>query len=45
MGQCMAMGQAAGVTARIGVQNNKDIADIKVVDIQTELRKLGAVLE
>ncbi len=45
MGQCMAMGQAAGVTARIGVQNNKDIADIKVVDIQAELRKLGAVLE
>ncbi len=45
MGQCMAMGQAAGVSAYMSSQHQSEPADVPVADIQTQLRQLGAVLE
>ena len=45
MGQCMAMGQAAGVCACLSSQNQLEPADVPVSDIQSQLRQLGAVLE
>jgi glycine/D-amino acid oxidase-like deaminating enzyme len=44
MGQCMAMGQAAAVAARLAVQNQVIPTDISISDLQTHLRKIGAVL-
>lgn len=45
MGQCMAMGQAAGAAAAMSVQRKKSLREISPVALQDVLRKLGAVLE
>jgi hypothetical protein len=45
MGQCMAMGQAAGAAASISVVNKQTPHTIVLHDLQTQLKKLGAVLE
>ena len=45
MGQCMAMGQAAGAAASISVENKQTPHTIVINDLQTQLKKLGAILE
>ncbi|MHB8135920.1 MAG: FAD-dependent oxidoreductase [Anaerolineaceae bacterium] len=45
MGQCMAMGQAAGVTAALTIQKKKSIHELSIFEIQSNLRTLGAILE
>ncbi|MAT43346.1 MAG: FAD-dependent oxidoreductase [Anaerolineaceae bacterium] len=45
MGQCMAMGQAAGAAASISVVNKQTPHTIVINDLQTQLKKLGAILE
>jgi hypothetical protein len=44
MGQCMAMGQAAGAAAVLATTNGKTPREIKVSDLQDSLRKLGAII-
>ena len=44
MGQCMAMGQAAGINAAIATTAKKTIREVKIEDIQNSLIKSGAVL-
>ncbi|MCA1900169.1 MAG: FAD-dependent oxidoreductase [Chloroflexi bacterium] len=44
MGQCMAMGQAAGAAAALAIANGKPPREIKISNLQDTLRKLGAVL-
>lgn len=45
MGQCMAMGQAAGVAASTSILNKQSPHTVDINDIQTQLKELGAVLE
>ena len=45
MGQCMAMGQAAGAAASISVLNKQTPHTIVINNLQTQLKKLGAILE
>jgi len=45
MGQCMAMGQAAGVTAALTIHKKKPINELSIFEIQSSLRSLGAILE
>ena len=45
MGQCMAMGQAAGVAAAQAIRMKKTVQELSVSEIQTTLRALGAILE
>jgi len=45
MGQCMAMGQAAGVAAKICVHNNKTTHTISSRDIKNDIRSIGGILE
>ena len=44
MGQCMAMGQAAGINAALASVAKKSIREIPIEDIQNSLIKSGAVL-
>jgi len=44
MGQCMAMGQAAGAAAVLATANGKTPREIKVSDLQDSLHKLGAII-
>ncbi len=44
MGQCMAMGQAAGINAALASATKKSIREIPIEDIQNSLIKSGAVL-
>ncbi|MFM8329645.1 MAG: FAD-dependent oxidoreductase, partial [Actinomycetales bacterium] len=44
MGQCMAMGQAAGINAAIATTKKKTIREVPIDDIQDSLIKSGAVL-
>lgn len=44
MGQCMAMGQAAGVAAALTVEHNGDVRDIDVQALQDRLCAIGAVI-
>lgn len=44
MGQCMAMGQAAGVAAVIASREGKSPREISTGNLQTRLRQLGAIL-
>ena len=45
MGQCMAMGQAAGIAAKICIQNKKTTQYISIRDIKDEIRSIGGILE
>lgn len=45
MGQCMGMGQAAGIAASLAVENNCRPMDINVKTLQQKLRNYGAILE
>jgi hypothetical protein len=44
MGQCMAMGQAAGASAVLAVSNDKALREIKISGLQDSLHQLGAIL-
>ena len=44
MGQCMAMGQAAGINAALASAEKKSIREVPIEDIQNSLIKSGAVL-
>jgi glycine/D-amino acid oxidase-like deaminating enzyme len=44
MGQCMAMGQAAGAAAARAARDGVSPRQISVTDLQSDLRRLGAVL-
>ncbi|RPJ51899.1 MAG: FAD-dependent oxidoreductase [Chloroflexi bacterium] len=44
MGQCMAMGQAAGLAASLCVSNGLMPAELPVERLQEQLRKIGALL-
>jgi hypothetical protein len=44
MGQCMAMGAAAGVNAALATSEKKAIREVKIEDVQNSLIKSGAVL-
>ncbi|MCA9895742.1 MAG: FAD-dependent oxidoreductase, partial [Anaerolineae bacterium] len=45
MGQCMAMGQAAGTAAALGLETQSLPREVNISDLQTRLRDLGAVLD
>ena len=45
MGQCMAMGQAAGTAAALGLEKNALPREVHIGELQTRLRNLGAVLD
>lgn len=45
MGQTMAMGQAVGLAAALSLETDTGAASVPVARLQTELRKLGAILE
>ncbi|MEN9736531.1 MAG: hypothetical protein RL129_1242 [Actinomycetota bacterium] len=45
MGQCMAMGVAAGVTTALAVQAKSNLRDLPFSKIRSEIEKTGAVLE
>lgn len=44
MGQCMAMGQAAGINAALATSTKKTIREVPIENIQNALIKSGAVL-
>jgi hypothetical protein len=44
MGQCMAMGQAAGINAALAVNTRKGIRDVPIGEIQNKLVQIGAVI-
>jgi hypothetical protein len=44
MGQCMAMGQAAGAAAALAVSIDRTPREIKIPELQDSLRKLGEVI-
>ena len=44
MGQCMAMGQAAGVSAALSVASSSSPPELSVNTLQSRLRSLGAIL-
>jgi hypothetical protein len=44
MGQCMAMGHAAGINAALASAAKKSIREVPIEDIQNSLIKSGAVL-
>ncbi|MEN4011102.1 MAG: FAD-dependent oxidoreductase [Bellilinea sp.] len=45
MGQCMAMGQAAGTAAAMAVQGNLGLHNLPINRLQDTLRSLGAILD
>jgi len=45
MGQCMAMGQAAGTAAALAVALNCQLRDVPISKLQSTLRQSGAVLD
>jgi hypothetical protein len=45
MGQCMAMGQAAGLAAALAVGAGAEPRNVKIAALQGGLRRLGAVLD
>jgi hypothetical protein len=45
MGQCMGMGQAAGFAASLAVEHDCRPLDIDINELQSKLRKYGAILE
>lgn len=45
MGQCMAMGQAAGLAAAQAASKAKSPREIDIRQLQTDLVQLGAILE
>jgi hypothetical protein len=44
MAQCMAMGQAAGVAARIATARHIGVREVPIEQLQTRLREIGAVI-
>jgi hypothetical protein len=45
MGQCMAMGQAAGAAAVIALKHDCSPRAVPIDELQSELRKIGAILD
>jgi hypothetical protein len=45
MGQCMAVGQAAGVAAVLATQTGRPPRSVNVPQLQNSLRTLGALLD
>ncbi len=45
MGQCMAMGQAAGAAAVIALKHGCSPRAVPIHELQSELRKIGAILD
>jgi glycine/D-amino acid oxidase-like deaminating enzyme len=45
IGQCMAMGQAAGVAAAVAAQSGVQPRGVSVPDLQSRLRDLGALID
>ncbi len=45
MGQCMAMGQAAGIAAALAVEKDCLPADVPIAELQARLRQAGAILD
>jgi hypothetical protein len=45
MGQCMAMGVAAGITSSIALKNKSEVRNADFAKIQRELIASGAVIE
>lgn len=45
MGQCMAMGQAAGAAAALALRQGVNVRDVDIGTLRTTLRAQGAVLE
>ncbi|MDJ0925485.1 MAG: FAD-dependent oxidoreductase, partial [Acidimicrobiia bacterium] len=45
MAQCMAMGQAAGVTAAIAADEDGVVRDVPYPTVATQLRSAGAILD
>lgn len=45
MGQCMAMGVAAGVATSLAVTNRKELRDLNFAQLKDALLKTGAILE
>lgn len=45
MGQCMAMGQAAGTAAALSLETHSLPREVNISDLQTRLRDLGAILD
>ncbi len=44
MGQCMAMGQAAGVAGKLALDGNGSTHNLSINSLQSELRLIGAIL-
>jgi ribulose 1,5-bisphosphate synthetase/thiazole synthase len=44
MGQCMAMGQAVGLAGALAVKTNKTVREVSRGVLQSELRRIGAVI-
>lgn len=44
MGQCMAMGQAAGVSAQLALENHTTPRDLPISSLQDKLRSIGAII-
>lgn len=44
MGQCMAMGEAAGTAAALAVESSREPADVDVDVLRGRLRANGAIL-
>jgi glycine/D-amino acid oxidase-like deaminating enzyme len=45
MGQCMSMGQAAGLAAGLALQTNCMPDEVPIAELQNRLRKIGAILD
>jgi len=45
MGQCMAIGQAAGTAAALAARKNCQIQKLQIGDLQKKLRKQGAIID
>lgn len=45
MGQCMAMGQAAGLAASLAAGGGVEPRQVNVASLQAELRRIGAILD
>lgn len=45
MGQCMAMGQAVGLSAVLSIRSNKSPREVDIRMVQEVLRSVGAILE
>jgi glycine/D-amino acid oxidase-like deaminating enzyme len=45
MGQCMSMGQAAGIAAALAIQKKSMPGELPITELQNHLRQIGALIE